>query len=575
MARKRVDTILERHEKLRQEKEPWLPMYQLIGEYVMTRKQNFTTTKTAGEFLTEHLFDNTAGKANHLMSASMVGAHWPNGARTFRIGAPFGLKDTGWETEQVKQFYQWQTKQMIAAMDHPKAGLMLSLQEFMTDQGAFGISGIGAFDNDDLEVPVRFMATDAKQMVIDENNRGLVDVIHITMEKTVRQLIQEYGFENVSKEVKKHWTEGRGNEKIEVVHIIEPRMERDPYKFGSKDMPIASLHIEKRTKKILRESGYEEQPIFVSRFWKALGEKYGRSPAMEGLSDILEINAIREAYTLAHEKNLDPPIAVFDDGSSGASVIDTSAGGVTVFSVSGRLGQNFQKPFEQMITTGELQSTMGRIGELTELIKNTFFIDRLMDLNNETRMTLGEAQIRDNLRGQSLAPVYGRQLAEVFTPLIERVYNIMFRKGLLGVIPGSPEDIALQLAGQTPVYIPEPIIELMMEDKEGYRIDFISPAARAMQTDELRGIQHTSEFALGIAPVKPDILDNLDTDQIIRRVRELTGAPTEIIVSLDTVKKIREQRQQMEAEAMKAQQAREQSETVRNVAQAEQMAKSA
>lgn len=573
MAKTKGQRVWERYEQMKQEKAPWLPLYQLIGEYIQTRKQNFTSDILPGSFTTEQLYDNTASNANHLMAASMIGALWPNGAKTFRIGPPTLYKPR--ESEEVKQWYKMATTRMVTVMDHPKSGLSTSLEEYMNDQGGFGISGIAAFENDDdAEVPVRYNAIDAKRTAVDENNHGFIDSVYIEKQMTIRQAVQEYEYENLPKAEREAWDKGRGHEKITILHAIEPRMDGDPYMFGAADMPYASIHIEAKSKKVVRESGYTEQPVFVSRFWKIIGEKQGRSPGMEALPDILEMNAIREAYTLAHEKNLDPPMAVYDDTVLGGGTIDTSAGAINVFSVSGRLGTG-QKPVEQLITTGELESTINRIAELREIIRNHFFIDRLMDLNNETRMTLGEANIRNELRGQSLGTVYSRQIAELFVPLIERTFNILLRKGLFGVIPGSQEEMELLSKGVEPEYIPEEIIEMMMKGEDVYQITFISPAYRIMQAEELMGIRSTVEFIAGIAPLKPDVLDNFDFDVMARRVQEITGASEDTVVSMEVMQKIRKARQDAEAKAQELEAARSGSEATRNVAQAVSMVEGA
>lgn len=574
----KVQRVLERYGKLKAEKNPWLPLYQILGEYVMTRKQNFTADIQDGEFLTGKIFDNTAGSANHLMASSMIGALWPNSAKTFFIGAPLALRAKGLETQEVKDYYERVTQTMAEAMDHPKAGLLTSLEEYMNDQGVFGISGVGAFENtdeDELEVPVRYTAVDAKKIAIDEGKDGFVDTVYIEKQMTVRQLVQEYGVDNVSKASAEAFNNGRCEEKVVVVHAIETRVDGDPYGFGNADMPVASMHIEKSAGKKLRESGFTEMPVFITRFWKAMGEKYGRSPAMEALPDILEANALREATIIAIEKALDPPLAVFNDGTLGGGVIDTSAGAINVFNVSGRIGNANQKPIEQLVTTGELNSSYTRIAELREIIKNNFFIDRLLDLNNETRMTLGEANIRNELRGQSLGTVYARQIAELFTRLIERTFNIMLSKGLLGVLKNSQEEQAILAAGGVPFYIPDAVADLMMEGKDVFKITFISPAARIMKAEELLGIQRTVEFAIGVAAAAPEILDNLDLDQIIRDVQDLTGAPSRTVVSLDTVRKIRESRQQQQQAMLQMQAQQQQAETARATGQAAQAASQA
>lgn len=330
-------------------------------------------------------------------------------------------------------------------------------------------------------------------------------------------------------------------------------------------MPIASIHIEICSRKIIKESGFEEMPVFVGRFIKVLGEKYGRSPAMVAMPDILEANATREAISIATEKQLDPPLAVYDDGSLGAGTIETSAGAINVFSVSGRI--NNGKPIEPLYTVGELQSSYNHIETLKESINNHFYLDRLLDFNNETRMTFGEAQLRNALRGQSLGTFYARQEMEVITPLIKRTFNILLKRGLFGVLQNSIEELELLKRGIRPIYIPEEIAQRILSGLDVYDLDFISPAKRTMQSEELQGTIETANFAVGVAAAVPEILDNIDTDEMLRRIAKLSGADEDMLKDMQTVQSIRKARAEQQAQIMQLEQARQQSEIGRNVAQ--------
>lgn len=88
-----------------------------------------------------------------------------------------------------------------------------------------------------------------------------------------------------------------------------------------------------------------------------------------------------------------------------------------------------------------------------------------------------------------------------------------------------------------------------------------------MQSEELRGIIETANFAVGVSPVNPEILDNVDFDKLISRVAKLSGAPMDLIKSSVTVKKIRDARAQQQQQLAQMEMARQQSEIGRNVAQ--------
>ena len=543
-------------------------MFSLISEYVYNRKYDRYGVPNSGIFADGDIYDNTAQRANGIMANVMVNNIWPNGPRTFSLGRTWDTPDT----EEVKNYFSYVNQQMYSVMDNTKAGLQTALDEYMLDQGSFATSGIYVKEKeDDRAVPVRYEAWSIKGRYIDESPDGNIDTIFSEISMSVRNAVKVYGYENLSAKARKDFDNGDIENNIKILHVIEPRLERDKSKKGVKDMPIASIHIEIETRKILKESGMEEMPVFMGRFSKVPGEIYGRSPAMVAMADILEINAVREAISIATEKQLDPPLALYDDGALGAGTIDTSAGALNVFSVTGRL--NVGKPIEPLYTVGELQSSYTHIDTLKETINNHFYLDRLLDFNNETRMTLGEAQLRNALRGQSLGAFYARQENEVITPMIERTFNILLKRGRLGVLSGSQEEIEQLKRGAQPVYIPEALAQRMINGEDFYEITYLSPAKRTMQSEELRGIIETANFAVQVAPASPEIIDNIDFDKLIARVAKLSGAPMELIKDSDTVKKIRDARAKQQEEIAKMEQARQQSEIGRNVAQMNAMQK--
>lgn len=558
----RVDTLLSRHQKLKAEKSILNGVYELISEYVFNKKYNLGKTPNGGIFVDGDIYDNTGLRANSIMSNVMVNNLWPNGPRTFKVKRTWDTPDT----QAIKDWFKYVNSQMHTVMDNTRAGLVTALDEYMLDQGSYGISGIYVSENEiDPSCPIRYTAWDIKSMCVDEGVDGLIDTVFVEIEMTVRNAVKEYGLNNLGSKTQKAFIDGELEDKIKILHVIEPRLDRNPKKYGVKDMPIASVHIEMGCRKIIKESGFEEMPVFVGRFIKVLGEKYGRSPAMVAMPDILEANATREAISIATEKQLDPPLAVYDDGSLGGGTIETSAGAINVFSVTGRI--NAGRPIEPLYTVGELQSSYNHIETLKETINNHFYLDRLLDFNNETRMTLGEAQLRNALRGQSLGTFYARQEMEVITPLIKRTFNILLKRGLLGVLQGSYEELELLKQGVKPVYIPDVIAQRIFSGLDIYELDYISPAKRTMQSEELQGTIETANFAVGVAPAIPEILDNINADEMIRRIAKLSGADEDMLKDMETVQSLRKARAEQQAQIMQLEQARQQSEIGRNVAQ--------
>ena len=542
----RVQIVKDRFNALSKEKKFWLPLYQLVGEYVLTRKQNFLSSGFPGEFLTEQLFSSVAPQANRDMASAIMGNLWPDGARSIRIVRPRNIPDS----PQVREYYTQFTETLVDVLDAPEANFSTALDEYLLDQGSFGISGIQREKTGNIFEPFRFKSVNVKFMVVEENKFGVIDTIYIDKEFTVRTLVEEYGFENVSKRYQESFTAGKTQEKVRVIHLIEPRREIGQT-FGNKNFPIASFHFEWDSNKILRESGFKEPPLIVSRFLKAMGETYGRSPAMFALPAILRLNMFWEIMMKAVEKRINPPLYLLDNGALGSTIVDTSPGGMSVFNVTG-LGE--KSPVGQLFDVGDMQGSFQLEERLTDQISKAFYLDKLLDLNNQSRMTLGEAQIRDRIRGEALSSIFRRQMNELFNPLLTGTINELFDMGILGVIQGSDKERELLNQGIKPIIIPDEVVRAIQTGQKIYEIKYISPAIRILQTEKLQGITTTWDIALTAGNAISDILDNLDPDVTMKKVVELTAVDQDLLRDSETIKKIREIRaQQIQAQQQMAQ----------------------
>lgn len=564
MASERIKLLKERYQKLYAEKQQWFSMYQLIGEYVLSRKQNFQTSAQPGEFQTSQLFSSTAPNANQTMASALIGNLWPNGARSVRLERPRNIPNT----QENKDYYDEITNIFIDVIDAPETGTAAALQEYMLDQGAFGISGARLRKTGDLTDPLRVSAINVKYFLIDEDKDGFVDTTFIDFEWTARQVVQEYGYSAVSAKIKDAYDAKDITTKFKIVQLIEPRVNAPVVPTKNKEYPFASIHFEFDSEKLLREGGYLNPPIIITRFLKALGEKQGRSPAMFAMPAIMRLNIVWELLMRAGEKKLDPPLYLLDNGALGGDTLDTSPRGLNVFNISG-LGE--KAPVGQLFDVGNLQDIYPIAEQLIKDISQAFYIDRLLDLNNDTKMTLGETQIRDRMRGEGLNSVFKRQETEFFSKFVSTAFNMLLEEGLLGVVRGSESEKKILRAGLVPLYIPTDVVNAMQRGQKVYNIKYISPASRIMRTEELQGLVQALDITLGAAPAFPELADNYDPDKLVKKLNELSGVDEEVLRDTETITKLRDVRAKMQDQQRQIQMAELGSKIGMQTAQAESM----
>ena len=556
--------ICREYDKRISKRSNWHKIWQIVGEYVSQVKQNFEVTPQDGEFLQDDVYDSSGTFAATNCASALLGMLWPGSAeQNIELYAPDDLKISN---KVLSKFYEDMTKKTVTAMDDPKANLSLSLDEYMLDQVIFGTSGVGVEFNEGQPF---YTPYGVKEVVIVEGRRGKVSALYIFFEWEVDRVISEYGEENVSEEVRKKAQGKNGTDKIKIIHAIRPRKEKKA-EAGMLAMPYESVHVEYKTKHILKEEGFNELPIFMGRFRKLNYEEYGRSPAMNALPDIREANALREAVIRATEKNLDPPQGILDDGMLGGGHIDTSPGAINVFNASASIGN--KNPIFPLVTVGSLPDAIARLEALQQSISQHFYIDRLLDFNNDRQMTFGETQIRDQIRTASLSSLLSRQIAEVFTPLVERTVAGMWRAGAFGVIKGSEEEAKLLAEGKQPEYLPDEIVQRFQSGQDVYKIRYKTKAASASRAQEYMSILDIMGVGTQFAAVDPSLINRVNLHEGVKALADIRGVPSELIRQDDEVQKLQQQQQQQQEAMMALQGAQQLASTAKDAAQAQQIA---
>lgn len=573
--------ILSRFEKLKNDKAPWNMMFDFVSQYVLMRTGNFSAggdqiENAFGNFLPNVVFDSTATRAMYNLSSSLIGNLFPSGGKTFQLQPPLEMDPEAAQSEEVKNWYEQATLVSQNGFDDYEAGFQVAQTQYFNEEASFGTCGIGAFedDSDRPHSPIYFEAIEAKRMWIAENKRGKVDTVYRVKIFTIYQMRDEYGLENLSKTLQEKLSgqTSKGDDQVRVLIAIEPRVDGVHESDGNDSYPIASIHIDlDHGNHILRESGYTDMPIFVARFWQHKGEVWGRSPAIQSMPDIMELNSTRQASIVAIEKYLDPPLYTWENSILGGGVIDTTAGAVNVAKQTGRAGQ---KPVEQLIVTGELDATYGRMNEISEIIDEMNYSDKLSGLGNDHRLTLGEANKLDNMRKQALTNVFIKQITELYIPLIGRVFNVFWLRNRYGVVKGSKEYIMMKLlnGGAEPFTIPDAVVRLARSGMPVYKIMFLSPAARILRQEELAGITQLVQTVVEVATVEPSVTDLVSWDRTLKDIQDLSGASTKVLNSIEEIQQIRNMRAKQQQAMQQAEMQSQGALTAKHAAQAQEAA---
>lgn len=544
----------------------WKPQWQLVSEYVHQRRADFTTSRQAGAFINSQLWTDEPVHMAETSASAFLGYIWSAGVKSFKLrGNPkvFG-KD-----KDMADFWAEASETLQAEMDDQEAGLSIAMDESMLDLITLGTDAIYTEERNQEDPQQGCLLYDAwsiQQFALAEGASGRAVKFYRRREYTVGQLVEKYKLENVSAATRKKFEDGKHEECLQVLHVIEPRLEKDRKEgsIAAKDMPWASIHIEVEARKFLRQSGYQELPVACARLAKRLNEQYGRGRAMNALPSIMMLNQIWEDFMLALEKNLDPPMYQLHDAVTGNGYVDTSAGAVNIMRVDKANGN--VSPTGKLFDIQDIRNAPDIIKMLNDTISNHFMIDRLINLNNEVEMTKGEAFLRNSIRQSTLRSIVSRILLEKFDPLINTSFAICLRRNKFGYMPNDPQAAALEAQGRKVTYLPQKLVDAMASNEDLYTIEYLTPAARDMMSEEGQGMVEMLAIAAEMANFDTSIKHRVDTNWTLQRLSEIKGADRRMWKKESDVKQAMAQEQAQIQQMQQAEMAKATSGVAKDVA---------
>ena len=353
----------------------------------------------------------------------------------------------------------------------------------------------------------------------DSTGRGSIDTVFRVMSFSAEQAISQYGEDNVSETLRKS-AEAKPDEQHWFVNAIFPRG-KDKKR---KELHIASVHIELKTKKKVRESGYWEMPVIVPRWLPIPGSVYSLGPCDDALPDHKTLNEVVKLVLANADLAVSGMWLAVDDGVINPKAIKVGARKVIIASSKDSL--------TPLRPGGNFDVAALEIARLQKQIRKFMKVDQLQ-ITEGPQMTAEEVRWRQQLNRQILAPMFGRLLPEYASPLVERCFGIAYRAGILG---DAPESIQRQIS----------------------KITYNSPLARSQKLEDVAAMDRF-EMQLG-ALAKNGI------DEAVRERADLLGVPSKLVRDKKAVEKIRKDRAEVIAAQQQAQQQAEMQKTVAPIA---------
>jgi hypothetical protein len=340
---------------------------------------------------------------------------------------------------------------------------------------------------------------------------GPIDTVFNEFPLSAEQAVADYGENMVSEKVRKLIDDDKPDEQVTFVRCVYPR----PGTRGlfPRNMPIASVHIDKDSKQVVRESGYHEQPIGVPRWQQVPGSVYAFGSAFDALPDMKTLNEVVR-FDLA---NMDLALAgmwgAVDDGVLNPRSITIGPRKVIVMADKDN--------FFSLTPGGDFKAAVLEIDRLQRAIRKVFMADQLEpQAKPGTPPTATEIVVRVELLRQLLGPVYGRMQSEYLKWLVVRCFGLAYRAGVFTPPPRS-----------------------IVQRSQTIGVTYNSPIARAQKAVDVSAMDRYELALTNEAAINgPGVLDNYHWDKAARRRAELLGVPGDLIPDEDEIAAMREQR---------------------------------
>jgi len=537
------------------EKQSFMPTWRETANFLYpVRPRGFSTPsseRNQGARRSQQIIDETGIFARQTLRSGLHGGLTSPARPFMRLSTPDpSLAKFG----PVKQWLHDLTERMHVVFQ--LSNLFNALPLVYDDMGTFATAAVGLLDDPgDGSRPgdlFRCYPYPIGSYALGMDNRGLVTTFVREYVKTVDQLIQEFGGENgrplrrrgdhidrsrFSQQVLNAWDNGKRETPVEVCWIVLPNDEPDADSLGYRAFPWTSCHFEKGRTDAgpLRESGFQEFPILAPRWFASAEDTYGTDcPGLTALGGVKQLQTEQKRKGQAIEKGVNPPIV--GPAALMRQKVSVLPGDFTP--VDERDGLRGLRPIYE-VPAQYLQYLSEDIREVQDRINRAFYVDlfQMLAYSDAQRgsqpPTAREIDERHEEKLMALGPVLESTIDELLDPMIDRVYGMMDRAGL---IPPPPPD----LEGVT------------------LKVEYISIMAQAQKLLGIAPLDRLLSMIVQSAQtVGPSILLKLDTNKFVDEYADKLGVNPGLIRSdedANAMLQAQQQAAQSQADAKSAQQ---------------------
>lgn len=504
---------LRRHEALKRKRAPHLEDWRRIVAQVRPRAALFSLSDAGKAAYTNDIINSAARRAHRTLSSGMHTAITSQARPWFRLTTADPQLA---EQDEVRSYLHQAEERLREAF--ARSNIYDCLLNVYDDEAAPGLSALHVEEDLDSENLLRGTVYPIGSYCIAAGSDGRVNTVYRELVLTVEQVVEKFGIANVSERVRRAYERCEYDDDVQILHVIEPNRKRRHGAAGPAGMAFVSAWLELQADEdagFLRVSGYEELPTFCPRWTTTGTDPYpSTSPGHDSLGDCLALQLAERRAAQLKDKIVDPPmvapVSLKGDGVSalpGETVyVDAMAGNATV------------RPMYE-VPAQAIPVIRADIGELELRINRTFFADLFLFLSAQSgaQKTAEEVRALTEEKMLQLGPVLMRITNELLDPLIDRVFSILERLGLLPEAPEALQGVKL-------------------------RVEYLSIIEQAQKALGIVAVERFLAIVGNLSQLDPSALDKLNIDEVVDTVADSLGIKPDLVLADDRVRQIRENR---------------------------------
>lgn len=469
--------LLTRYEQAKKRRATWEGHWQECYDYALPQ-HGFDRYEIAGTKRSNRLYDGTALDAVDQLAASLLGHLTPPWTPWF--GFKPGPDLTPGEAQALAPVLEKAARVMAGHFD--ASNFHVEMHQCFLDLVVGGTAAL-YFEETDPGSPsaFKFSAVPLSDILLEEGKQGFLDGSYRVQSLTLAQIHERYGEIALPADVLRAGSRD-AQARFSVLESIVP--EGGIYHY-------TALLMEGTQPTLLREGRFASSPAIAFRWMKSPGEIYGRSPVMKALPDIKTANKVVELILKNASIAVTGIWQADDDGVLNPANIELVPGAIIPKAVGSQGLKALDMP-------GRFDVSQLVLDDLRARIRHALLSDKLGQINDK-RMTATEVLERASEMALLLGATYGRLQSELLTPLIQRAYSILRRRG---EIP----DLAL--------------------DGRYVVLDYRSPLARAQGQ---RSMQNTLSWLQSALSMGPEAAQSIDVPRAVRYLGDALGVPSDLI----------------------------------------------